>query len=158
MFSFSFSSEDLLHGNRLMTGFKISIKILLGKMTFLFWILLCYLPNMSSFCIGSISWCCFVVTLFRCSSHVPLFRGIPLFRQCSGVPPVFWCSASVPCSGVPGFIVPHRKSLALLSWKISPRSQKTSAYQHFKTYLSWSYFNKGKKTKFLCQGKEFVNS
>ena len=64
---------------------------------------------MSSVCIGTICWCCFVVALFRCSSHVPLFRGgIPIvlpvfgcvFRQCSGVP----CSV-VPCSGVPGFIV-----------------------------------------------------
>ena len=57
---------------------------------------------MSSFCIGSISWCCFVVPLFRCSSHVLLFRrvpivspvfrcfaGVPVFCQCSGVPPVF---------------------------------------------------------------------
>ena len=73
-----------------------------------FWILLCYLLNMLPVCIGSISWCCFVVTLFRCFSHVPLFCGIPIvlpvfscmFCQCSGVP----CSI-VPCSGVPGFIV-----------------------------------------------------
>ena len=55
-------------------------------------------------CIGSISLCCFVVPLFRCSSHVLLFRGIPI------VPPVFRYSAGVPCSvvlcsGVPGFIV-----------------------------------------------------
>ena len=50
----------------------------------------------------------FYGTLFQCSSHVPLSRGIPaglpefgcVFRQCSGVP----CSV-VPCSGVPGFIV-----------------------------------------------------
>ena len=65
---------------------------------------------MPSFCIGSIFWCCFVVTLFRCSSHVPLFRGIPT------VLPVFRCSADVlcswlysmpiPCSGVSGFNVP----------------------------------------------------
>ena len=49
---------------------------------------------MPSVCIGTICWCCFVVALFRCSSHVPLFRGIPIvlpvfgcvFRQCSGVP------------------------------------------------------------------------
>ena len=49
---------------------------------------------MSSVCIGTICWCCFVVALFRCSSHAPLFRGIPIvlpvfgcvFRQCSGVP------------------------------------------------------------------------
>ena len=52
-----------------------------------------------------------------CSSFcmAPLFRGVPLvlrwrpgvwgvtlFRHCSGV---FHCSAGVPCSGVPGFIV-----------------------------------------------------
>ena len=106
------------HGNCLLAGFGFSIKILLVTITLLFWILLCYLLNMTLFCIGSISWCCFVVTLFRCSSHVPLFRGIPIvlpvfgcmFRQCSGVPPVSQFSAGVPrsvvpCSGVPGFIV-----------------------------------------------------
>ena len=84
--------SDLLHGNCLLTGFNFSIKILLAKITFLFWILLCYLFNMSSVCIGSISWCCFVVTLFRCSSHVPLFRCIPI------VLPVFPCSTGIPCS------------------------------------------------------------
>ena len=47
----------------------------------------------------------FAVTLFCCSSHVPLFRSIPIFCQYSVV-----CSAGVPCSvvlcsGVPGFIV-----------------------------------------------------
>ena len=106
------------HGNCLLTGFDFSIKILLAIITFLFWILLCHLLNMSSFCIGSISWCCFVVTLFRCSSHIPVFHGIPIvlpvfgcmFHQCSGVPSVFRYSADVPCSvvpcsGVPGFIV-----------------------------------------------------
>ena len=85
------------HENCPLTTFDLSIKILLVTITFLFWILLCYLLNMSSFCIGSISWCWFVVTLFRCSSHVPLFRGIPIvlpvfgcmIRQCSGVPRVF---------------------------------------------------------------------
>ena len=78
---------------------------------------------MSSFCIGSISWCYLAVPLLCCSFHVPLFHGIRLFRQCSIVPPVFRCSARipvfpsvfrcstgapryvVPCSGVPGFIV-----------------------------------------------------
>ena len=75
------------------SGFNFSIKILLAKIT-LFWI------NMSSVCIGSISWCCFVVMLFRwfCCSHVSLFRGlpvfccsasVPVFRQFSGVPLVF---------------------------------------------------------------------
>ena len=90
MFCFWFSCADLLHGNCLLTGFNFSIKILFAKVTFLFWILLCHLLNMSSFCIGSISWCCFVVTLFLCSSHVPLFSGIPI------VLPVFCCSAIVP--------------------------------------------------------------
>ena len=75
------------------------------------------------FCIGSISWCCFVILLFCCSSHDTLFRGIPIvpalfccsvivlvFHQHSGFLSVFHCSAVVPCSivpcsGVPGFIV-----------------------------------------------------
>ena len=63
---------------------------------------------MSSFCIGVISWCCFV-TSFRCSSNVPLLCGIPIilpvfgcmFRQCS----VGVSSSVVPCSGVSGFTV-----------------------------------------------------
>ena len=71
---------------------------------------------MSSFCIGSISWCCLAVLLFCCSSHVPLFRGIPIIPpafRCSVSVPVFRrCSASVPCSGVPGFIVCHKKTRA----------------------------------------------
>ena len=90
MFCFSFSWWDLLYGICLLTGFNFSIKILLAKITLLFWNLLCYLFNMSLFCIRSISWCCFVVRLFHCSSHLPLFRGIPI------VLPVFLCSASVP--------------------------------------------------------------
>ena len=45
---------------------------------------------MSSFCIGSISWCCFVVPLFHWCFPVPLFCGVPI------VPPVSCCSASVP--------------------------------------------------------------
>ena len=94
------------HGNCLLTGFNFSIKILLVTIFFLFWILLCYLLNMSFFCIGSFSWCCFVVTLFRCSCHVPLFRGIPIVTPVFGcVSPVFRCSAGVPCSGVPTVIV-----------------------------------------------------
>ena len=51
------------HENCPLTRFDLSIKILLVTITFLFWILLCYLLNMSSFCIGSIFRCCFVVTL-----------------------------------------------------------------------------------------------
>ena len=113
MFSFSFSCTYLLHGNCLLTRFNFSIKILLAKTT-LFWTFLCYLLNMSLFCIGSIFWCCFIVPLFHCSSHVPVFCSILI------VLPVFWfsasvsvfcqCSTSVPCSiilssGVPGFIV-----------------------------------------------------
>ena len=99
------------HGNCLLTGFDFPIKILLAIITFLFWILLCYLLNMSSFCI---SWCCFVVTLLHCSSHVPHYSMVFwLFCQYSVV-----CSASVPvfhqCSvfhsfSVPGFIVCHEK-------------------------------------------------
>ena len=72
-----------------------------------------YLVNMTSFCIGSISQCCFVVLLFRCSSHVPLFRGILI------VPSVFRCSASVPvfcqCSSVPPvFRVPQFRAPVFL--------------------------------------------
>ena len=106
MFCFSFSCPDLLHGNCLLTRFNFSIKILLAKITFLFQIFLFYLLNMSLFCIGSISWCCSVVPLFCCSSHVSLFRGIPIvlpvFCECSCVLPAF-CGCL--CSSVPGFIV-----------------------------------------------------
>ena len=107
MSCFSFSRAYLLHGNCLLTRFNFSIKILLAKITFLFWIVLCYLLNMSSFCIDSTSWCCLVVSLLRCFSHVPLFGSIPIvlpvfrcfagvlvFRQCSSVPSVF-CRCSV---------------------------------------------------------------
>ena len=70
---------------------NISIKILLAKIAFLFYsILLCYLLNMSSSCIGSISWYCFVVPFISCCSFVPLFCDIPI------VPPVFQKCASVP--------------------------------------------------------------
>ena len=81
----------------LLAGFNVSIKILCATITFLFWFfyVICSICRRS---VGSISWCCFVVTLFRCSFHVPLFRGIPIvllvfgcqFRQCFGVSPVFW--------------------------------------------------------------------
>ena len=82
------------------------------------WInLWCYLLNMSSFSIGSISWCYFVVSLFCCSSHVPLFHGIsivsPVFRCFASVPVFCRCSAGVPCSGVSGFIV----YLSIAPWK-----------------------------------------
>ena len=86
MFCFSLFCADLLHRNCLLTGFNFSIKILLAKITSLFWILLCCLLSMLLFCIGSIYWCCFVVTSFSCSSHVPLFCGIPI------VLPIFRCS------------------------------------------------------------------
>ena len=100
------------HENCPLTRFDLSIKILLVTITFLFWILLCYLLNMSSFCIGSISWCCFVVTLFRCSSHVPLFRG----SNCSASirlynPPLFRCSV-------------FRSSVFRCSWFYSMPSRK----------------------------------
>ena len=99
MFCFSFSCADLLLGNFIAW-------ITLAKITFLFWIFLCYLLNMSSFCIASISWCYDVVPLFRCSSHVPLFRGIPIvspvFRCFCSVSVFRQCTAGIPCSGVPG--------------------------------------------------------
>ena len=40
------------------------------------------------------------VGILGCSAGVP--GNVQLFRHCSGV---FRCSAGVPCSGVPGFIV-----------------------------------------------------
>ena len=103
------SQFNTWHGNCLLTGFDFYIKILLVTINFLFCILLCYLLNLLFFCIGNISWYCFLVTLFCCSSHVPPFRGSPIvlpvfdcmFPQCSGVPPVF----RVPQFHVPGFIV-----------------------------------------------------
>ena len=84
---------------------NFSIKIL-ARTTSLFWILLCYLLNMLSFCIGIISWCCFVVPyplLFSCSTipwysdcfaSVCCFISVPVFHQCSvGVQcSLFWCS------------------------------------------------------------------
>ena len=90
---------------------------------------------MLSVCVGSISWCCFVVMLFRRFSHVSLFRGLPVFccpasgpvfrqcsciRQCSVSVPVFrrcsvfrcsvfWCSwfYSMPCPMVNLIKVSH---------------------------------------------------
>ena len=75
-----------------------------------------YLLNMLSFCIGSISG---FLLLFRYYAALLTFQYFVvyheiLFRQYSGVPPVFRCSTSVlvfcqcsvvPCSGVPDFIV-----------------------------------------------------
>ena len=48
-----------------------------------------YVLNMLSFCISSTSWCCFIVLLFCCTFHVPIFCGISI------VLPVFQCSASI---------------------------------------------------------------
>ena len=101
------------HGNCLLTRFNFSTEILLATITFLFWILLCYLLNMSSFCIGSIFRCCFV--MLRCSASL-LMSTIPWYFDCSAsfrlyVPPVFRCSAGVPCSGVPGFKVCLKDSI-----------------------------------------------
>ena len=113
MFCFPFSWADFifLHGNFLLIGFNFSIKILLAKRTLFFWILTCCLLSISSFCIGSISWCCLAIPLFCCSSHVPLFHGIPI------VPPVFRCSTIVPVfrqrSSVPVF---RRSSVFQCSW------------------------------------------
>ena len=56
-------------------------------------------------CLSSGSSFC-VVLLFRYSAVVPWFPAIPLvFRVPLFRVPVFRCSACVPCSGVPGFIV-----------------------------------------------------
>ena len=58
-----------------------------------------------------------------------VLRGAPLFRHCSGVfhcsagvlysVLIFCCSAGVPCSGVPGFIV---RCLFLLYSNVSKRA------------------------------------
>ena len=84
MLYFSFSRADLLHGNCLLTRFNFSIKIFLTKKTFWFWILLCYLLNMSPFCIGSIFRCCFVV-----SSLCSLVFSCSVIRGISIIPPVY---------------------------------------------------------------------
>ena len=67
-----------------MTKFSYFIKIILAKKSFLFWILLFYLLNISSFCIGSISWCCFVAQPVFSSSAIPWYpdcsASVPLFR------------------------------------------------------------------------------
>ena len=137
MFCFSFSCTNLLHGNCLLIEFNFSIKIFLAKIIFLFWILLRYLLNMSSLSIDSIFWYCFVVTLFCCSSHVSLFRGIPtdlsvfhcsagitVFRHCSSVRPLFCrCSA-------------FRSSVFWCFWLYSMPKQKT-AYGVFFSLFSW---------------------
>ena len=108
MFCFSFSWADLLHGNCLLTGFNFPIKIFLAKRTFLFWILLCYLLNMLSFCLVVFLG---VVLLFRYSAALLLFHYsvvFLLFRQRSSVPPAFRCSVSVS--------VFHRCSVFRCSW------------------------------------------
>ena len=124
----SFSRANLLHENCLLSGFKFFIKILLAKITFLFWTLPFCLLNMPSFCIGIISWCCFVAPSFYWCSPVPQFHGIPI------VPPVFRCSVSVPmfrcsagvlycvvsCSSVLGFysmpLYSHQSLVRNLNW------------------------------------------
>ena len=77
-------------------------------------ILLCYRLNMLSFCIDSISWCCFVVPLLCWCSLAVLSCDIPIvlpvFQSCASVALSRQYSATelvfhVPCSGVPGFIV-----------------------------------------------------
>ena len=81
---------------------------------------------MLSLSIDSIFWYCFVVMLLFCSSHVPLFRGIPTdlpvfrcsasftaYRHCSSVRPMLcWCF--VFCS-----------SVFRCSWLCSMPKQKT---------------------------------
>ena len=72
----------------------------------------CCLLNMSSFCTGSISWCCYsVVPLVFLLLHYSVIFW--LFRQCFrcyasvSVPPVFrQCSASVLLFRIPLFRVP----------------------------------------------------
>ena len=94
MFYFSFSRANLWHGNCLLTGFNFSIKFFHAKITFLFSVLLCYMLNKSSFWWYFLVLFCF--SFVGCSTGVLLFRYsavFRLFRQRSGVPSVFWCSA-----------------------------------------------------------------
>ena len=85
---FQFSRTNLLHGKGLLNGFNISVKIFLTKITFWFWIL-CYLPNMSPFCICSISWCYFAVLLFRWCSPVSAVPVFPSDLKLADVTPVY---------------------------------------------------------------------
>ena len=100
---------------------------------------------MSSFSIDSIFWYCFVVMLFCCSSHVPLFRGIStdlpvfrcfasvtVFRHYSSVQPVF-CRCSV-----------FRSSVFRCSWLYSMPKQKTvyGVFFSLSSYLrSFGFFH-----------------
>ena len=75
---------------------NISIKILLAKIAFLFWILLRYLLNMSSLCIGGNSCCSLAMLVFSCSTF------LWYSDSSANIPPLLWYSA-----GIPGFIVCH---------------------------------------------------
>ena len=112
------------------SAFNFSIKIFLANIIFLFWTLLCCLLNLSSFCICSISWCCFIVLLLHWSARVLLVRSFVVFqllRECPSVPPlvfqysvsvpVFSYWACVPCSGAPRLIVfPLEPCKLIISW------------------------------------------
>ena len=96
------------------------------------------------------AWTCFV--WFLCSGGVPLVlrrysvdilgcsAGVPvnvkLFRHCSGE---FRCSAGVPCAGVPGFIVCHKKCM----WKFADLHYY-DAEKRKKNELSLTSFQIGK--------------
>ena len=100
---------------------NISIKVLLAKIAFLFCsILFCYLFNTPTFCINSISdivflFCRYAGVLLFCFSVIfqlfPQCSGVMLVIYCSvSIPPLIWCSPSVPrsvgpCSIVPVFVV-----------------------------------------------------
>ena len=124
MFYFSFFCPNLWNGSCLLTGFNFPIEILLAKRTFLFWILLCYLLNMLSFCIGCIYWCCFI---FLCSTGVSC-SVIPWYSDCyTSVSSLFGRCSAFRCSwlyNMPSFsqaffnFCRHKsKFLAMFLWK-----------------------------------------
>ena len=66
-----------------------------------------FFPNLNAIVLCRLSFLCSGVFRWSFVSVPSVFRGVPLFRQCSRV---FRCSvgvlcSAVPCSGVPGFIV-----------------------------------------------------
>ena len=107
------------------------IKIFLTKITYLFWILLCYPLNTSSFCIGSTSCCSLTMLVFSCSAFL-WYPIVPLVFWCSvSVPPLFWYSAAVPCFGVSGFIV--------CRWTYKCKKYLTHFPLRFSFYTPWKH-------------------
>ena len=111
-----------------------------------------YLLNMSSFCVGSIYW---FVLLFSYSAALLTFQYFVvyqeiLFRQYSGVPPVFRCSASVlvfrQCSGVPCFCVPQFRVLVFLILQYTGFEGSKGFTRQFREHTQALY----EKVRLLC--------